>query len=78
MSTVTNDYYLVRNKHFPGDRTGVLVGEDNYDHEITDYVNMTNNTKGDLTTTNVDRSYDKIIMGMILGIIITVKWIKRI
>ena len=56
MSTVTNDDYLVKNKHLPGDRIGVLVGEDNYDHEIIDYVNMTNNTKGDFTTTNVDRS----------------------
>ena len=53
--------YKRQNKYLPGDRIGVLVADDNYDDELITCLTVTNNTKGDLTITIVDRFYDKII-----------------
>ena len=63
-SAVVNDNYIDNDdKHLPVVRISALVADD-YSNESTNYLNVTENTNGDLTkNTDVDMAYDKIIMG---------------
>ena len=74
---INNDYIDDNNIHVPVVRVSVLVTADNYSDKKLNDVIVTINTDGDLTkNTNVDMTYDKVMMGVTLCIIIMVQWKK--
>ena len=61
---INNDYIDDNNIHLPVARVSVLVTADNNSDEKLKNVILTMNTNGDCTkNTNVDMTYDKVMMG---------------